>query len=132
MTDDIHRANLDPVQREIDRFGPVARANFAAPAAMTPEQLDKIRERSTGAMQAYSTGTVGTPPNVGGLTLSEALDYVGESAEDVPDLLAHVDHLAAENARLHEREGLQWESCGTNRLGQPTGRWVGPIEVGEP
>ena len=27
---DIHRANLDPVQREIDRFGPVARANFVA------------------------------------------------------------------------------------------------------
>lgn len=27
---------------------------------------------------------------------------------------------------------FQWESCGDNRHGQPTGRWVGPIEVGEP
>lgn len=27
---------------------------------------------------------------------------------------------------------LTWESTGDNRLGQPTGRWVGPIEVRKP
>lgn len=69
--------------------------------SLSEERLDEIRERSADAMQAYNTGTVGTPPNIDGLTLSEALDYIGESAEDVPDLLEHVDHLTAELATAH-------------------------------
>lgn len=55
---------------------------------MTPERLAEIERRSNEAMQAYRTGTTGTPPNIDGLTVNEALDTIAESAKDVPGLIA--------------------------------------------
>lgn len=64
-------------------------------SAMTPEQLAGIQRRDKDAKQAAATGTVGTPPNVYGLTIHEALELINASAEDVPDLLAEVERLRA-------------------------------------
>ena len=67
---------------------------------MTPERLAEIQERAKTAKQVAATGTVGSPPNVDGLTINEALELIHESAEDVPALLAEVDRLTVEVARL--------------------------------
>src|SRR5699024_783185 len=49
---------------------------------------------------AAASGTTGLPPNIDGLSISEALDIFAESAEDVPWLLTEVERLRAERDRL--------------------------------
>ena len=66
----------------------------------TPLDLDAIRERADAARQAAASGTTGLPPNIDGLSISEALDIFAESAEDVPWLLTEVERLRAERDRL--------------------------------
>src|SRR5699024_6615393 len=56
---------------------------------------DAIRARAEAARQAAASGTTGTPPNVDGLSIHDALDIFAESAEDVPALLDERDRLAA-------------------------------------
>src|SRR5699024_11307185 len=46
-----------------------------------------------GARPGAGFGTIGTPPNVDGLSINDALDIFAESAEDVPALLAEVERL---------------------------------------
>lgn len=60
---------------------------------MTPDELDAIRARAEAARQAAASGTTGTPPNVDGLSIHDALDIFAESAEDVPALLDEVGRL---------------------------------------
>lgn len=46
---------------------------------------------------------------------------------------AVADSIHRDDQSAHDAlAGLTYESCGTNRLGQPTRRLVGPVEVGEP
>lgn len=62
--------------------------------------LTAIRARADAARQAAASGTTGLPPNIDGLSISEALDIFAESAEDVPWLLDEVERLRAERDRL--------------------------------
>ena len=65
---------------------------------LTPEQLAQIEARHRVAEQPHRTGTTGTTPmDVDGLTINEALDLVGESAQDMPALLAEVNRLRGEH-----------------------------------
>src|SRR5699024_11023132 len=59
----------------------------------TDDRLAEIRARAEEARQAAASGTTGTPPNVDGLSINDALDIFAESAAGVPALLEEVETL---------------------------------------
>ncbi len=67
------------------------------------DRLAEIRARAGVARQAAASGTTGLPPNIDGLSISEALDIFAESAEDVPWLLAEIRRLRADLTEQTER-----------------------------
>lgn len=69
-------------------------------AAIRERASAEIRARVDAARQAAASGTTGLPPNIDGLSISEALDIFAESAEDVPYLLDRLDRAEATIARL--------------------------------
>lgn len=81
-------------------------------APLTPERLAEVGARADDAQQAFLTGTVGAPPNTEGLSKDDAIDVLGSSAADVPDLLDAVERLTerAERAEgaLARVEALSW------------------------
>src|SRR5699024_12709413 len=100
----------------------------------TADRLAEIRARAEAARQAAASGTTGTPPNVDGLSIHDALDIFAESAEDVPALLDEVERLRrGRNIWRAERDRLAAAGGrGGARLSAGTWRPAGNGDRGGP
>ena len=111
-----------PVGSQVtDKAGDVWERREAGWALWWPERSGWIADLHKGAFDLWPVVRDQAPLR---FTTDEDRERVGLPVEPAPD----VDP----DGPLAGEFYFTWESTGDNRLGQPTGRWVGPIEVGEP